>query len=127
MILFDSEGLPEQQGGRGCQNLKGTSIEQYRESLLHMKAYAGAYDVMWGGHGDESLPEGVVDEAIELCEKILRGEDDAVPEEFHGRPALYGARKDEAFRRLDGKVANIAYIKDKLWKEQVQRPAFLWT
>jgi hypothetical protein len=39
-----------------------------------------------------------------------------VPNEFLGRPCFYGKKKDQFFKRLDGKLANIAYSKDKIRK-----------
>ena len=102
--------------------LGGTSIEQYRESLLHLRSFEADYDVLWGGHGGVSVPKVIVDEAIELCGEIMEGKDDKVPGDFMGWTALYAKKKDEAFRRLDGGIANIAYSTDRIWKNQVAKP-----
>ncbi len=102
--------------------LGGTSIEQYRESLLHLWSFEEEYDVLWGGHGGESVPKRIVSEAIELCEEIMAGTDQRVPGSFMGWSGLYAREKDEAFRRLDGGIANIAYSTDRIWKSQVPRP-----
>ncbi|MDR0641624.1 MAG: MBL fold metallo-hydrolase [Treponema sp.] len=91
-----------------------TSIEEYRESLLHFKTFQPYFDVMWGGHGPWEVPKIIIDEAIELCDEILAGTDDAEPNEFLGRPCFYGKKKDQQFKRLDGKLANIAYSKDNI-------------
>ena len=99
--------------------LAGTSIEQYRESLLHLKTYADAFDLLWGGHGPESVPASIVDEAISLCDEILAGKDEHLESEFNGRKAVYARAKDEMFRRLDGGIANIAYSEERLWKKQI--------
>ncbi|MDR2302974.1 MAG: MBL fold metallo-hydrolase [Treponema sp.] len=93
-----------------------TSIEEYRESLFHFKEFQPCFDLMWGGHGPQGVPKIIIDEAIGLCDEILAGTDDAQPEEFLGRPCFYGKKKDQSFRRLDGKLANIAYDRDKLRK-----------
>jgi glyoxylase-like metal-dependent hydrolase (beta-lactamase superfamily II) len=93
-----------------------TSIEEYRESLFHFKTFQPCFDVMWGGHGPFEVPKIIIDEAIELCDEILSGTDDAVPSEFLGRPCFYGKKKDQFFKRLDGKLANIAYSRDTLRK-----------
>ena len=103
--------------------LGGASIEEYREALLRLNGYAEACDLLWGGHGGVSVPFSIVPEAIRLCEEILAGPDDGVPGDFLGRPALYARKKDRFFRRLDGGIANIAYSRDRLWKEQVAAPA----
>lgn len=102
--------------------LGGTSIEQYRESLLHLRAREKDYDVLWGGHGGEGVPKRIVTEAMELCDEIMAGTDGKVPGSFMGWQGLYAREKDEAFRRLDGGVANIAYSPDRIWKSQVSRP-----
>lgn len=92
-----------------------TSIEEYRESLLHFKTFQTAFDGMYGGHGPGPVPICIIDEAIELCDQILARTDDAVKSQFIGRECLYG-KKAEMFRRVDGKLANIAYSLDNLVK-----------
>jgi glyoxylase-like metal-dependent hydrolase (beta-lactamase superfamily II) len=93
-----------------------TSIEEYRESLFHLKEFQPCFEVMWGGHGPQEVPKVIIDEAIALCAEILAGTDDAQPEEFLGRPCFYGKKKDRSFKRLDGKLANIAYRRDNIRK-----------
>jgi glyoxylase-like metal-dependent hydrolase (beta-lactamase superfamily II) len=93
-----------------------TSVEEYRESLLHFKIFQSCFDVMWGGHGLSAVPKTIIDEAVELCDEILAGADEAEPAEFLGRPCFYGKKKDRRFKRLDGKLANIAYSKEKIRK-----------
>jgi glyoxylase-like metal-dependent hydrolase (beta-lactamase superfamily II) len=93
-----------------------TSIEEYRESLLRFKKFQPYFDVMWGGHSLYAVPNVIIDEAIELCDEIVAGTDDAFGSEHLGRPCFYGKKKDANFKRLDGKIANIAYSKDKINK-----------
>lgn len=94
-----------------------TSIEEYRESLLHFRSFLPAFDGLYGGHGPGPVPVRIIDEAITLCEEILARTDDAVASQFIGRDCLYG-KKAEMFRRLDGKLANIAYSLDNLVKPE---------
>jgi hypothetical protein len=47
--------------------------------------------------------------SIELCEKIIAGTDHVVEGEQMCRPYFYAKKKDEYFKLLDGKIANIAY------------------
>jgi glyoxylase-like metal-dependent hydrolase (beta-lactamase superfamily II) len=94
------------------------SIEEYRESLLHFRKYQPYFDVMWGGHALWAVPKVIIDEAIELCREILAGTDDAVKSEYLGRSCFYGKKKDGNFKRPDGKIANIAYIKNKIFKDE---------
>ncbi|MDR0998482.1 MAG: MBL fold metallo-hydrolase, partial [Treponema sp.] len=86
-----------------------TSIEAYRESLVRFKQFQPCFTEMWGGHGLWAVPKVIIDEALELCDEILAGTDDAAPGEHLGRPCFYGKKKDADFKRLDGKIANIAY------------------
>ncbi|MFP3042290.1 MBL fold metallo-hydrolase [Treponema primitia] len=86
-----------------------TPIHEYQESLEHFKRFQPYFDVMWGGHGLWPVPKIIIDEAIELCGEIIAGTDDAVPSEHLGRPCVYAKKKDSNFKRLDGKIANIAY------------------
>jgi len=99
---------------------EATSIEQYKESLLHLKTYQYAFDILWGGHGGASEQNAIIDDAIELCDEIMAGTDDAVPAiGFSGIPCLYAKEKNERFERYDGGVANIAYSKDRIWKKDI--------
>ena len=91
-----------------------TSIEAYRESLDHFKQFQPCFEVMWGGHGLWAVPKVIIDEAIELCDEIIAGTDDAVESEHLGRSCFYGKKKDANYKRLDGKIANIAYSRDKI-------------
>ena len=68
-----------------------------------------------------SVPFSIVPDAIELCDEIMAGTDDAFPGDFLGRPALYARKKDQFFRRFDGGIANIAYSRDRIRKEQVRK------
>ncbi|MDR1219320.1 MAG: MBL fold metallo-hydrolase [Treponema sp.] len=94
-----------------------TSIEAYRESLVHFKQFQPCFAEMWGGDGLRAVPKVVIDEAVALCDEILAGTDDAVESEHLGRPCFYGKKKDANFKRLDGKIANIAYSRDKIRKD----------
>ncbi len=98
-----------------------TSIEEYRESLLHFKSFQPYFDGMYGGHGPGPVPKTLVDEAIELCDQIMAGTDDQAEEAFLGRPCLYAKRKGPDFRREDGGIANIAYSKEMIWRKEPDR------
>ena len=73
---------------------------------------------MYGGHGPAPVPNTIIDEAIELCEEILKGTDDQIEGASIGRPCLYAKAKDDHFRRLDGKLANIAYSRENIRKKE---------
>ncbi len=99
---------------------ESASIEEYKESLLHLKAFLPAFDGLWGGHGGGMEDPGIVEDAISLCGEIMAGTDDGVEAMgFGGQPCFYAKKKDERFRRLDGGIANIAYAKNRIWKKDV--------
>jgi hypothetical protein len=62
------------------------------------------------------FPKVIIDEAIALCDESLVGTDDAVESEYLGRSCFYGKKKDANFKQLDGKIATIAYRRDKIHK-----------
>lgn len=100
---------------------ESASIEEYRESLVHLKRFQPEFDAIYGGHGFGPESPVLVDEAIELCDEIMAGTDEAIPGTgIHGQPCWYAKEKDEHFCRLDGKRANIAYAKDRIWKRDIQ-------
>lgn len=100
---------------------EATSIEQYRESLLHFQGFEDAFDLLWGGHGGHAEEKSIIEEAIALCDEIMAGTDDAIEAVgFGNRPCWYAKAKNERFERLDGGVANIAYAKGRIRKKDIR-------
>ena len=94
-----------------------TTIEEYRESLLHFKEYQPDFDVMYGGHGRNAVPKAIIDDALELCGEIMAGTDDRMESAYTGRHCYYAKRFTGDFKRLDGGIANIAYALDGIIKK----------
>lgn len=92
-----------------------TTIETYLSSLARLKSFESKFDVLYGGHGLVAVPKVIVDEAMTLCSEIMDGKDDQVASEFLGRKCYY-AKKMENYRRLDGKLANIAYTRESVFE-----------
>ncbi|MBR2989972.1 MAG: MBL fold metallo-hydrolase [Solobacterium sp.] len=101
--------------------LKGsTSIEQYLESLHHLKTYEDAYDVMYGGHGRNTVDRSIVDDAIAMCERILAGTDDAEPAvNMDGKTVYYGSAHNADYTPACGGLCNIQYDKEKRHRRDV--------
>ena len=97
-----------------------TSIEEYKESLLHFQCFEDAFELLWGGHGGQAEKKSIIEDALQLCDEIMAGTDDAVEAVSIGRPCWYAKAKNERFQRLDGGVANIAYAKERIWKKDLQ-------
>ena len=118
-ILFsgDACNINTLLGMEGC-----TSIEQYLESLHHLKKYEDAYDVMYGGHGRNTVDKSIVDDAIAMCERILAGTDDAEPAvSMDGSKVFYGSIHNPDYTPACGGLANIQYSRDRLYKKDVRR------
>ena len=99
-----------------------TSIEQYLESLHHLKEFDDAYDVMYGGHGRNTVDRSIVDDAIAMCERILAGTDDAEPAvSMDGTEVFYGACHNPDYTPACGGLANIQYSKDRIYKKDICR------
>ncbi len=100
----------------------GASVEEYLAGLEHLKTFQGKFDCLYNGHGEYPIAATAIDEAIELCDEILAGTDDAFASSFLGFPCLYGKKKlDDPIRRVDGKTANIVYMRDNIRKPEGPR------
>lgn len=94
-----------------------TSVEEYLASLQHFKSYTQDFDKMYGGHGDEPVPNTIVDDAIAMCKRILAGTDEKVPTTtIDGNPALLASDRGADFMPKCGGYANIMYIPEGIHK-----------
>ena len=99
-----------------------TSIEQYLESLHHLKEFEGEYDVMFGGHGRNTMDKSIVDDGIAMCERILAGTDDREEaRNMQGNTVYYGARHNPDYSPACGGLCNIQYSKKFLLKKDVKK------
>ena len=118
--------LIEEEGGKSCL-LTGdacntftflfedysTSIEEYEENLkLLAQRLKGRYDAVLLSHGDGAGYVGMLEDVCDVCERIKRGDVDAIPFSFMG---------DEGRIALDpeknaGK-GNIVFHPDRIWKK----------
>ncbi len=92
--------------------LWGGTISGYKKSLQYLKSYEKRFDTVYYSHGPAPEGPGVsLEDNLELCDKILNREDDALPEEFMGQQ-VYRAAKTHFFARVDGKYGNVVYTED---------------
>lgn len=98
-------------------------ISTYREALLRVKAMEDRYDLVLRNHGSCESPKELLDNVIELCDRVLAGTDDRVPLP-QDVGAVYPIKSDLPYYqaaatlpnsqdRTDGKVGNIIYRADK--------------
>ena len=91
-----------------------TSIEEYRGALERFTRHLDAFDVMYGGHGTHPVDKIIISQAIELCDKILRREDDAIESEHRGRKQLLALRRGPNYLPENGMLCNIQYTEEML-------------
>ena len=97
-----------------------TTIEEYRESVLHLKEFQDAFDWVYGGHAPFAQTAAIVDDALLLCDKIMRGEDDQIRSVgFDGKTEVYIAlKRGSDFMPACGSESNIVYRKDKIFNRK---------
>ena len=119
IVLLDRAGRALYSGDainpNTLMNLYGsTTIEEYKESVLHLKQYQKDFDVLYGGHGLDGIPASIVDDALMLCDKILDGTDDSVEEMGIGGIGYLAAKRGPEFLPAYGGFSNIVYSKSNI-------------
>lgn len=102
VFLFDEEAL---------------SVEEYLENLHCFQKYDNLYDRIWISHGDGApMPKQLIKECMDICNRILNGEDEKVDFEFMGKvyKSAYALLPNQL--RSDGGMANIIYNPMKVRK-----------
>lgn len=92
-----------------------TSIEEYRESLIHFKTFQQDFDVMYGGHGPIGVSPTIIDDGIAMCDRILAGTDEAVETiSVEGPIAWLASARGENYLPVCGGLCNIMYSRDTI-------------
>ena len=93
-----------------------TGISTYEKSLEELKdKTAGKFDRIYLSHGPgREYPVELLDEVIEVCEDIKHGNVDDQPFIFMGKTALIAKAAEMDAGRLDGKLGNIVYDKERI-------------
>lgn len=90
---------------QGC-----ASIEEYKNSLIHLHTFESEFDIVLRNHGSYVSDKSIVEDSIELCEEILAHKDAAIPITFHGIKGMMGRPENHL-----GKAGNIIYNPDNLY------------
>ncbi len=91
------------------------TVEEYRKGLQEFQQrHKGSYDKVFLCHQVMELGPELVDNVIEVCDDILAGKTDDQPFEFMGQVNWIAKAVKEGFRRVDGKIGNIIYSKDRI-------------
>ena len=98
-----------------------TTVEEYEESLRHLKEFQKDFDGMYGGHGLNLVPGVIVDEGLDLCAAIMERKDAAVvTPAFDGSISLVAKERIPGVcQNADGTICNIAYKEDRIFKKEV--------
>lgn len=93
-----------------------TGLSTYEKNLRGLKARtAGKFDRVYLSHGPgRDYPVSLLDEVLEVCEDIKSGNVDDIPFESRGRKAHIAKALSKEGRRLDGKIGNIVYNKNRV-------------
>ena len=95
------------------------TVEEYKESVLHLKTFQPAFDSLYGGHGPEPVPARIVYDALMLIDRILNRTDEAIEEyDILGHRKVWRAASiGSDFLPLYGGFSNIVYHTDTLINE----------
>lgn len=95
-----------------------SSVEAYRQSLVHVKTYEPRYDHIIRNHGTCESSKELLDNVISVCDEILNGTDDHIPATapIDCAVPVYMAKATRPGTqiRLDGKEGNILYAANKV-------------
>jgi len=93
------------------------SVEEYRQNLIDLKKKVdGRYDRVFFSHGDGEGKAGIIEEVIDVCDTILRGQADDIPFSFMGASeGLIAKAMNPMMGRVDGKVGNVVYNKERVF------------
>lgn len=91
-----------------------TTIEEYLKGLRKLQTFEPLYDTVLRQHGTCRSTKRLLEDNIENCELILRGEDDHVEHDFRGTLCCWAREQDEQGGRKDGREGNIRYMPDRI-------------
>ena len=96
------------------------SIEEYRKNLAALRdRMEGKVDRVYLCHHLMEVPPSIMDEVIAVCDDIMAGNTDDVPFDFMGMKAYIAKAVEPGQPRADGKLGNVVYAKEHIWKDGV--------
>ncbi len=121
-LIHDADGKTYLFTGDACNTFTfvfdsySTSIEEYEESLKELKTKIdGKYDEVLISHGNGKGYIGIIEDVIEVCEKIKANQVDALPFEFGG------AKGNIAFApNPESMKGNIVFSPERILKENTK-------
>lgn len=94
---------------------ESSTVETYLKSLRKLQGFEPMYDKVLRQHGTFCSTPHVLEDNIENCELILKGEDDAAEAELLGKTCRRARNIDpDTGARLDGGEGNILYDPERI-------------
>jgi len=88
-----------------------TSVEEYKNALIHLTEYMPYFDIMWSGHDHEAVEKSVITETIQVCQDILNDKDEKAVGMLMGNPVVYAWKDSD-------RLPNIAYLPDSIFQDK---------
>ena len=92
-----------------------TSVEDYKNNVESLLSYEQQFDSVLFSHGVYAGSNIILNEGIELCEEIMKGEHDNIPFEFMNQKAIMAKKVNKNRSRVDGKTFNIIFNPQKIF------------
>jgi glyoxylase-like metal-dependent hydrolase (beta-lactamase superfamily II) len=96
---------------------ESSTIEEYLEALNELKKMSHTFDRVYLSHGLGDAPKSILDEVIETCVDIMTGKVENQEFQFMGSTAYIAHEIEAPGQRSDGKLGNIVYNKEKVYKK----------
>ena len=93
----------------------GTTIEEYKQSVENLKKRQHEFDLVYTGHSTDALPATIVDDAIFVCDKILKREDAHLADYGLGGESFRAMEMSPEFKPCYGGYSNICYLEDRIF------------
>ena len=94
-----------------------TSVEEYKNNLEKFLPHKNRFDLLWFSHGPYEGSSDILNEGIDLCKRIMKGEHDNIPFDFMNEKAIMAKTIDKDRSRVDGKVFNIIFNPQRIYKK----------
>jgi len=93
-----------------------SSVTDYRATVEQVaKRLDGRYDRVFMQHHVMDAVPNLLQEMLDVCDRVLTGTDDAIPRKMMGRDARLAMDANATMQRLDGGCANLLYNPEHLY------------
>lgn len=92
-----------------------SSVAEYRATVERVaECLAGRYDRVFMQHHVMDAVPNLLQEMLDVCDRVLAGTDDAIPMRMMGRDARLAMEANKTMQRFDGGCANLLYNPEHL-------------